>query len=355
MFSCNKKKSIVTACAITGIALIALAACQHTPEPPLRALYHWRTALSLSSSEQLLMDSLGIQRLYVRFFDVDWEPSVSDAVPLALMQADTQGLSRFDITPVVFMTNQTLQKLTEKQLPLLASRMYKKITEQWATLHRPAPTTLQIDCDWSGSTREKYFALLGHIRKAFGQQLVELSATIRLHQIRDYKTTGLPPVDRGMLMFYNMGDVEDWSESNSIINSSKAAPYLKGASRYPLPLDVALPAFAWGVVFRNEVMNRLIYPINTQSLGDTSRFNKIGEQRWEVAKSTYLDGHYLYRGDLIRVEMVQAREMAAAARQLSEAMRKESRTVAIYHLDSLLVQRYPYAQLDTAYRLLAPH
>lgn len=355
MFFYYPKYSLATACAIFVIALPAIIGCYRNSEPPQRGFYHWRTNLSLSLSERSLMDSLGVKRLYVRFFDVDWESSLADAKPLAQLQADTQGLSRFDIIPVVFITNKTLQQLPEDHLPELARRICKKINEQWAMFHRGAPTALQIDCDWSGSTRSKYFALLGHIRKTFSPGAFELSATIRLHQLRDYPTTGVPPVDRGMLMFYNMGELEDWQENNSILNIPKAEPYLKGASRYALPLDIALPAFGWGVVFRDEAMNRLIYPIDDRSLSDTSRFKKIGQQRWQVAKSTYLDGHYLYRGDLIRVERAQANELAAAAQRLSDALRSEPRTVVIYHLDSLLVQRYSYAQLDTAYQLLAPH
>ncbi|MBK8703650.1 MAG: hypothetical protein IPN33_08475 [Saprospiraceae bacterium] len=135
---------------------------------------------------------------------------------------------------------------------------------------------IQIDCDWTEKTRDSYFYLLKKMREQLEPGNCALSATIRLHQVRYFKKTGAPPVDRGMLMFYNMGDVESWEEPNSILNIKKGEPYLDGAARYPLPLDVALPAFGWGVLFREGRMIRLIYPIDEKVLADTSRFSAGG-------------------------------------------------------------------------------
>lgn len=328
-------------------------ACRQKPASTQRALYHWRTSLALSLNERLLIDSLGVERLYVKFFDVDWDATLGDAAPQAELQADTKRLQNLDITPVVFITNRSLQQLPPERMAMLAQRIHRKLDELWQPLGRGPLREVQLDCDWSGSTREKFFALIKNLKTSFGQTPLQWSATIRLHQLRDYKTTGLPPVDRGMLMFYNMGDVDDWYEPNSILNMEKAEPYLKGARRYPLPLDIALPAFAWGVLFRDGRMIRLLYPIDTAALADTTRFANLGQQRWQLTKSTYLDGHYLYRGDQIRVEAVTPQALTLAAQRLRRALRPQTRTLALYHLDSLLVQRYSYAQLDTTYRLLS--
>ena len=79
-----------------------------------------------------------------------------------------------------------------------------------------------------------------------------LSATIRLHQVKYYKQAGIPPVDRGMLMFYNMGKLNALTAENSIYNSNDAAGYIETVDDYPLKLDLALPAFSWAVHFRNS-------------------------------------------------------------------------------------------------------
>ena len=74
----------------------------------------------------------------------------------------------------------------------------------------------------------------------------QLSATIRLHQVKYREETGVPPVDYGVLMYYNMGHISAMG-ANSIYDRSTALRYLGKLREYPLPLDIALPMFAWGV------------------------------------------------------------------------------------------------------------
>lgn len=338
---------------ILALLILTFSACRREAEPAGRAMYYWRTALSIRPAERALLDSLGAKRLYVKYFDVDIDAG-GEPLPLAQLEADTALLQDIEIIPAVFITNRTLERCSSDQLDTLAVRMYKKINELHAPLSRWPIAEIQIDCDWTEGTRESYFYLLKKLRTQIEPRNCALSATIRLHQVRYFKKTGIPPVDRGMLMFYNMGDLENWDEPNSILNIKKAAPYLEGASRYPLPLDLALPAFGWGVLFRDGRMIRLIYPIDEQVFVDADRFQRLGMRRWQVIKSTYLDGNYLYRGDRIRVETVAPGDMRQAAGLLQRSLRRESRTAALYQLDSLLIKRYSYVQLDSALQIMAP-
>ncbi|MGG2305049.1 hypothetical protein ACE4Z6_26875, partial [Salmonella enterica] len=93
----------------------------------------------------------------------------------------------------------------------------------------------QIDCDWTLGTKEKYFSLLKRIKE---RMALPLSCTIRLHQVKYQAKTGVPPVDRGMLMYYNMGHVEGATETNSIYDPANADKYVSYVKDYPLPLDV---------------------------------------------------------------------------------------------------------------------
>ncbi len=223
--------------------MLGLLTCR--PERSLEvrpAFYHWKTRLAPGPSERQWLEAIDAQRLYVKFFDVDWDESQQQAVPLAILEADSRvGGSLPRIIPVVFITNRCLKKLPKAELPELATKLVAKIRA--LALHWPPPE-VQLDCDWTDGTRQAYFELLTHIRARLPVG-VPLSATIRLHQYRHPKLRGVPPVERGMLMFYNMGELDQWEEPNSILNLAAAAEYLEGAEAYPIPLDMALPAFSW--------------------------------------------------------------------------------------------------------------
>ena len=66
---------------------------------------------------------------------------------------------------------------------------------------------IQIDCDWTASTQEAYFEFLHYLKEKAKDKQIQLSATIRLHQL----SMTPPPVDRGILMMYNTGDVKQLS------------------------------------------------------------------------------------------------------------------------------------------------
>jgi hypothetical protein len=347
----------------------------HRPATP--AFYHWKTELKITAAERQYIDSLGVQRLYVKFFDVDRDATMGQPVPLAPVEIDTANLEGLEIVPTVFITNRTLLNLDEEGAVILASKIFQKIqsllppTRQSA--NKPTSQEIQFDCDWTQQTEEKYFTLL----KTFKQQLTRdssptgqtplippqrgkhssslLSATIRLHQIKYFKRTGVPPVDRGMLMFYNMGEVEDWETENSILDAALASQYLASGEigKYPLPLDVALPLFRWGVVFRDGRLVHLVNGLGTEDLADSLRFIKIAANRFEVQKSTYLDGYYLYKGDRIRLEGVSAGQLEEAAELLGSSFPKSRRfrktsplTVAFYHLDTSTLKAFSYETLE---------
>ena len=130
-----------------------------------------------------------------------------------------------------------------------------------------------------------------------------LSATIRLHQFKFPAETGVPPVASGVLMCYNTGEVADWATENSILDSVSLKKYLRGTvGEYPLPLDVALPVFGWGAVFRGGDLFKIINGLDSAQLIDSQRFEAISPTRFLLKKGTILNGIYLHPGDLIRLE-----------------------------------------------------
>lgn len=327
------------------VAILFLVSCQQTDTQVSRGVYHWQSRLSLSREERAYLNRTGVQKLYVRFFDADWDPDLQDVIPLAPVQIDSASLAGpWAVIPCVFIANRAIRNLPQDQIDLLAKRIQTKIEDLTQTLpaHIEIPE-VQIDCDWTASTRQSYFLLLQRLKEGFERRSWQLSVTVRLHQLRYPDRTGVPPADRGMLMAYNTGRLEDWEETNSIVSEERIAPYLKGLRPYPLPLGLALPAFRWGVVFRDGRLVRLVHGLEQSALRDSARFLETGSNRFVVRKSTYIEGYYLYQGDRIRLEEAGAREMELAARRLAPLFRNEpSLTVAVYHLEPSLLQRIPH-------------
>ncbi len=282
----------------------------------------------------------GAHKLYVKFFDVDWDGQ--RPVPLAEVQMDTAGLSGLDIVPCVFITNRCMAQLPADAVDDLAQRILHKTFELAAQRPSMRIREFQADCDWTASTRERYFNLLQALRQRLQDQRISLSVTIRLHQYRYPDQTGVPPADKGLLMCYNTGDVEDPAEDNSILRPETLQSYLRHAQPYPLHLDAALPVFRWGVLFRQGRMIRLLHALEAAHLDDTTRFRALGDTYYEVVKSTFLQGHYLYAGDRLRLEAPTVQDLQQAAQMLHPLWKrnKSPGTLAFYHLDTLNMRHF---------------
>lgn len=309
------------------------------------SFYHWKSQLDIGKSEQLYLDSLNVKKLYLRFFDVDYDFNKKETKPLAPLSIKKKPSSHLEIVPTIFITNRTLLQLEEEELPILSNHIFEKINLLAKDLEGFPIHEIQIDCDWSERTKWRYFRLLTLFKNQIQQNGWQLSVTIRLHQIKFFNRTGVPPADRGILMFYNIGEVAEWETKNSILDLAIAQQYLVNFDQYPLALDLALPIFSWGVLFRDEKMIRLLNTINESKLSDTERFLKIEKNRYKIIKSTYLDGHYLYQEDLIRFEKITTTDLQKAIDLLDPYLKKENRHLVFYHLDSTTIKPFPYESL----------
>ncbi len=318
-----------------------LASCTSTKKEITPAFYHWQTNFSLTQSEKDYLQNLSIKKLYVKFFDVDWNGKMQEPLPVAEVILDTTDLGSIEIIPTIFITNRSLKNYPLEKMELLGENILEKIFSIKKDVQE-----IQIDCDWSETTEEKYFRLLRFFKKEIQTKNIQLSATIRLHQIKYFKRTGVPPVDRGMLMFYNVDDVKDYKTKNSIIDLEVAKQYFFNFENYPLELDVALPIFSWGVLYRGGGMMKLINNLRAEDLRDDSFFLQTDETHFEVIKSTYLHGRYLYEGDIIRLEMVPLETLQRSAELLKSKIENPNVTISFYHLDTTTIKHYPYESLE---------
>jgi hypothetical protein len=248
-----------------------------------------------------------------------------------------------EIVPTVFITNECLQQLDSSAVPELA----QKITTTISTINQNNAIEnageVQLDCDWSASTREKYFNLLKEIKKQL--QGIQLSATIRLYQVKYKESAGIPPVDKGMLMCYNMGNLKSINSKNSIIETAELEKYIGQLPDYPLPLDVAFPVFDWKVWFRDGKYYGITEEFPTELLS-SSVFIKTGNN-YQVLKDTLLAGYELKKNDLLRWETSNAKTVQAAANMISSRLKNTQTTVALYHLDSVILKKYSLYELES--------
>ncbi|MBK9453514.1 MAG: hypothetical protein IPN95_29835 [Bacteroidetes bacterium] len=311
-----------------------------------RSFYHWKTRFAPTPFEKQRLQDLGVTKLYIKYFDVDFLPESSEAMPQA--KVEFAEMPEMEVIPTIFITNRTLQKVDQKDCPALADKIHRLIFK----LHPkelPAPKEIQIDCDWSQNSKEAYFSLLKRLQQRLDSADIQLSATIRLHQLKYPKQTGIPPVDRGALMFYNMGDLDNPNEDNSILNIAQGAQYLDNATEYSMPLDVALPIFAWGVLIRRGQPIRLLNNLRMESVKDIVWITETAANKVRIDTNHYFAGQYLYAGDEIRMEDVSSTSLLEAASLLAGKMKAETRSVMLYHLDSLTLSHYSKANLDSTF------
>jgi hypothetical protein len=207
---------------------------------------------------------------------------------------------------------------------------------------------LQFDCDWTASTSAKYFLLLSNIKKI--QPGILLSATIRLHQIKYSGKTGIPPVDRGLLMCYNMGNLKNPATKNSIIETAELQKYTGTLASYALPLDIGLPLFSWQVLFRNNSYKGLIENL-PDSILQSDLFEKNGN-RYRLLRDSVIYGYALQKDDVLRDEQSEYKEILHTAAVVSSSIKNTPCRVSLYHLDSVILKKYSLHELETVYNSL---
>lgn len=300
--------------------------CGQSSEPAI-SFYYWRTTFNLSDAENDAVIGNQARRLYVRYFDVDVDAEV--AFPRAPVRfAYKPGT---DVIPVVFIKNRVF--LSNPNIEELA----RKILGLVDTIDESVGITtaeIQFDCDWTTKTREAYFKFLETV-KARSEK--NLSATIRLHQVKYFDKTGVPPVNRGVLMYYNMSAIES-GERNSIYDRKTAKRYLAGIDKYPLMLDLALPIYGWGVHIRNGRPIGLRRKEDLSGIDTNSVFIK-GVNEYSISKNLYFHGTFYKKGDILKIETVSDSQLLEMAKDLSEAGFSPYEVI-FYDLDQFNLNRY---------------
>jgi hypothetical protein len=288
---------------LLALALLSLFSCgSKNPEhgrSTINSFYFWQTSLNNFSWRDSLYQAMNVKKVYYRFFDIDWSEEAGAAVPVSPLSMGYWNMEgKSEIIPVVFITNETFKHLSLDASRDLARQVHRRVVPQlysmlsrksvydiydneedccpdagpfriksekfdeqrkYDSLIRTAIVSvkqIQFDCDWTASTKEKYFAFLAAAKELFSDMVV--TSTLRLYQYKYPQQAGVPPVSRATLMCYNAGDVTKKDTRNSIFDADEIMSYLKDAEAYSIPLDYALPVFSWALVYRENKLRNII-------------------------------------------------------------------------------------------------
>lgn len=312
------------------------------------SFYYWKSVFKLTDFEKQRLNTLHVKTIYVKIFDVAWDATTQQPIPLAKISFVDTAYRSFNIIPTIFITNECIQKIDTSQINSLTQKIMQLTKLLIANNNFKAIPEIQFDCDWTATTKEKYFLLLSSFKKQKPNAVI--SATIRLHQIKFMSKTGIPPVDKGLLMCYNMGNLKALATKNSIIETEELKKYVDNLAIYPLPLDVALPLFNWKVLFRNNTYNGLIENLPDSLLSNILFIKK--ENQYKLLKDTVLAGYALQKGDILRNEQSSYNEIISTAAVINKKLKNTNIRVSLYHLDSLLLNKYSTNELETIYNSL---
>jgi len=310
------------------------ASCRNSNTPPAVSFYYWRTTFELSENERQTLKENGVSRIYIRYFDVDLGRN-NNPLPESPIRFH-HTVKEVEIVPVVYIKNRVMLQ-NELDIETLADNIIGYINQIDSVAGNPHCNEIQIDCDWTLKSRDRFMQFVKTVKEKSGKRL---SATIRLHQVKHYAKTLIPDVEKGVLMYYNMGKIAA-DTLNSIYDRNIALSYIKSLSKYPLQLDIALPIYAWGVHIREGKVINLISKMDEAAFRNDSNFvSSNHSETIETKHSNIKQGHYFLRGDRLKIEKVSEKELLQMASDIRKNLRYTPDEVIFFDLDEINSKRY---------------
>lgn len=305
---------------------------QVKPEVSERGVYHWKTTFDLAPEDSAFIKEHKITRLYVRMFDVGMERNESndslEVVPLGTTRFKSRIPEGCTLIPTVFITQEALRAYCYGEWKL-AELIVERVKAMCSWNDLGAYDEIQYDCDWTESSRKSFERLCQATEKILKNDGISLSGTIRLHQLGE----ATYPFARGVLMIYNTGSFVNFDTKNSILDYDDVSKYLSSKERIRKflkarqtncrKIDIAYPAFNWGVLFdKNGQFKRLVKDI---------------------------DGFTPENGDCLRVEKSDYKEIEKVKHLIDSLLSPAINSNIIYHLDSNNLKNYSSEELEEIY------
>lgn len=122
---------------------VALAAFLPGPVDPvvIPAVFRWKNNHWLEDGEELAVTRNGIQRVYHKLLDIDWNPA-NGAHPVSIVRVPYQWRSysgednywagKVELVPCIYITNQTFLKISDAEVDELAHNLLRKLRmDEW--------------------------------------------------------------------------------------------------------------------------------------------------------------------------------------------------------------------------------
>lgn len=340
-----KKRLFVCAVALLVITVSWHCAGTRPSAITQRAFYYWETRFRLTTDDQKAFSELQVRKLYLRLFDVDLENN--QPTPAGTVFFNDRIPGNYEVVPVVFITNRTIKELDSSGIRQLSVNLLTRVLRELKRTHIQAQVNeLQIDCDWTDQSRNKYFYLLQQLRNNWPHQL---SATIRLHQYK-YHHNNTPPVDKGVLMCYNVNDVTDPMVGNALFDEKEVMKYIEDVE-YPLPLDLAMPAFSWGVHFNAAGRFAGFWKKVTlkEMQQDTNFVATAKPNLFRTRNYIYRDGEYLPEGEYIRVEEPDTEGVKRVINYLKTALNNKDATLILFQYHAALITHESTKEIQSVF------
>ncbi len=337
-------RKIILSSFLVPLSLIFFSSC--TKKKHETGFYFWKTVFQLDTVEHRALKDVKAKSIFVRIMDIDFDPSGIQAVPISPITFNQPIPEEQQLIPVVFINQRIFSEMDSLQIRGLANKIVPFVAAKVQQAGKENFTELQLDCDWTKSSRDKFFYLLTYLQKLPALKDVLVSSTLRLHQVKNTVTSGIPPVKKVTLMCYNMGNLRQFGSQNSILNQQDLKTYLSGTLRnYPMEMDIALPLFQWFVVFRNNNYIGISKHMNEEDIKDSSLFTQNPNTNLYILTKD-LSKANLKKGDVIRFESSNEADLLQTAKFLKGELEGKEHRIIFYHLDQATLANHGNAELQ---------
>lgn len=314
--------------------------------------YYWKTTYDLAKTEQKAVKNNKTQRIYFRLCDIelgyDRKPH-----PENVMLWNTKPDTSLNYLPVLFIENDVFETLSTKDklgnitginktlVNDLAKKIYRlaKSSMEYVGMEL---TELQLDCDWNASTKDAFFYCLESIKKEDSELIV--TATVRLYQLKYNDIAGIPPVDKAILMCYNMGDMYDAKGGNSIYDLDIMEEYLPKKQAYnDIPISIALPIYSWYLAYRNDQFKGIVRDLSKTEIEEY--FIKLDDTHYKC-NTNDLGKYRLQAGDILRFENITEKQLKLGKKMLVNKLPNWNSEIIYFDLDSSSLTHYGKKILD---------
>ena len=315
-----------------------IISCSKADRKVRPSIYHWKQEYAPTNYELNFLKRHGINKIYLRFFDIKFtENKVVPVSTISFIKAVDPG---YEIVPVVYIDNTIFKQIHSEEIQELADKIYSRIKEIAKKNNLNNYKEIQIDCDWTKVSKEKYFNLIKELKSISSE--IKISVTLRLHQLKYRESAGIPPADRVSLMYYNMSKIDDIRTTNSILDNSEGEKYLTNYNPYPIPLDIALPIFEWSVLFQKNKLTAIFTDIMAENIGNMAIFRPSKDNRFVFDRDTVIRNIFVRKGDLLRLESINFTSLSRAGENCADIIpeAQPSVNVTLFSLDSTQLTKY---------------